>query len=1819
MALDPILAIVPMIVKYTFVPVKRHLSYAFNCGSKVEKLKNQVENLKNKRDGLKPHVDEATRRGDEIYANVQDWLTSVDEAIGEADDLVDEEQARESCFLGLIPNLKKRYKLSKKVEKKAQTVAELREKCKFDLDRIACRPPLWQIVPPSVYNNEELHSRISILEKVMNALRDPAFNMIGVYGLGGVGKTTLAKEVRRKAIEDKLFDVVLMGTVSETPELRKIQGTFADMLGLELKEETEEGRACRLRQRLLQEKKILVILDDIWEQLEPEKLGIPFGNDHKGCKIFLTSRREDILSRDMGTQESFELRVLSEAEAWSLFVTVVGDVTNQDLRSIATEVAKKCAGLPVLIVTVAGALKNRDLNEWNVALEELSKVDNEGIQSKVYATLKLSYNHLASEELKSFFLLCAQIAQSDIQIGDLLLYSMGLDLLRSKDTVEYARNRVYKLVRDLKASCLLLDGDRNGSLKMHDVVRDTALDIASKSQHPFTFRDVVETKEWPNRDFRSCSRIALPSCEIHELPERLECPKLELLVLGRGSIHSKGPDLNISDIFFEGITKLKVLHFTGMFLRSLPPSLGYLINLLTLCLDECVLRDASVIGELKRLEVLSFRRSMIEELPREIAHLTRLKLLDLSDCDKLKVIPANVISRLSLLEELYMLKSFGQWELQGLNSSNNASLAELKNLSRLTTLEIDVPDVKMLPKDLFSNKLERYDIVIGKKRYWYDEYLSSRRRRIRLNTDIHLDHGVDLLLKKAEVLYLDNVKGIKSILYDMDREGFQRLKHLDIDNSDDIQYVINSTVQVPSLNVFPILESLSLNNLVSLEKICYGRLTTGPFAKLRKLEVRGCNGLKDLFSFSMVRNLSQLQEMTVSDCQNMEEIVIDQSGVGEDNIEVAEFSQLRSLTLEALPALKSFCLKVKESTSDDGGSNEIVLEDDVHNPRPLFEKMVSFPNLEELSVESIGCQDLKYLFTTSFVKSLLRLKTLWIKDCGFMERIVLTEEFAEEERLDKIIFSDLENLTIWDLPNLTSFCDGHLIEFCSLTNLRIRNCPVFKTFVSNLLSGSLFDEKVSFPNLEELYVRSIDLKYLFATSFVRNLLRLKRLHIENCGFMERIVLTEEFTEEERLDKIIFSDLEKLILWDLPNLTSFCDGHLRIDNRLKSSKSFVSNRLSGSLFDGKVSFPNLEELYVRSIDLKYLFATSFVRNLLRLKSLHIDNCGFMERIVLTEEFAEKERLDKIIFSDLENLTLWHLPNLTSFCDGHLIEFCSLTNLKIRNCPVFKTFVSNRLSQSLFDEKVAFSSLEHLSISSMSNLERIWHNQLAGGSFCMLKSMTVGDCKNLHTLFPSNDLRRFQKLEQLNLTNCDSLEEIYQLPEFNAEEESFAIDLNLRSMEISDLKNLKNLFPASVAQNLLLLEKLSVYSCGVEAIVAKAEGAKAAPSFVFPKLLSLKLSNLEDIRRFYPGIHSLEFPRLKDLKVHDCGNGMEFCSDLFGLQGQHGEEQHHITIQQPLHLEKKVFPNLEELSSDGQMIEMILQCQLPKGFLFKVKSVELSFIRGKSYVALFGFLQRLPNLETVSVKDSLLQGFVLQCEDNDGAMLPRIRNLKLWRLDHIKHIWKPHPQMDLVLQNLQTMNVFYCFDLISLAPSSSSFQNLTTLKVQSCKVLKHLVTPSAAKSMVQLVTMEIRACEMLTEIVVDEQNGTPEEIEFGKLKTLRLIDLESLTSFCFGGFTFKFPCLEVVTVERCPNMRTFSAGVLSTPKLQCVQLREIHFQKWLWEGDLNTTIRQLYTEMDGFNGIKKFILSKFPHIKEKWHTQLPLKLLDGLSELVVDNSH
>ena len=226
----------------------------------------------------------------------------------------------------------------------------------------------------------------------------------------GVGKSTLVREVAKQVKEEKLFDEVAIATVTQSPNLIKIQGEIADKLDLKLDKETSSGRADLLRVRLTKDnnKKILVILDDIWKKLDLDEIGIP----RTGCKVVLTSRNKDVLSSEMGTQLDFGLEVLLKDEAWCLFKKLSGDsLRDSKLLPIAFDVSKACAGLPLALVTVAKALKNKCLFYWEDALGQLRRPaprNQRRMQEVIYSAIKLSYNHLENPELKSFFLFCAQ-------------------------------------------------------------------------------------------------------------------------------------------------------------------------------------------------------------------------------------------------------------------------------------------------------------------------------------------------------------------------------------------------------------------------------------------------------------------------------------------------------------------------------------------------------------------------------------------------------------------------------------------------------------------------------------------------------------------------------------------------------------------------------------------------------------------------------------------------------------------------------------------------------------------------------------------------------------------------------------------------------------------------------------------------------------------------------------------------------------------------------------------------------------------------------------------------------------------------------------------------------------------------------------------------------------------------------------------------------------------------------------------------------------------------------------------------------------------
>ncbi|TYH00675.1 hypothetical protein ES288_A10G297900v1 [Gossypium darwinii] len=774
-------SIVTKAAEYTISPIINHVKYLSNLQQNVETLNDQTEKLKVERERVQRSVDADLRSGNEIRGDVNNWLSAVDRKIPKQEEKVtqDEEKAKKKCFVGLCPNIWSRYKLSLEAAEKAKAVAKLLEQSKFP--EVAYRVALQDITVPPVKGYEEFESRTSVLNEIMEALNDNSVSVIGVHGMGGVGKTTLVKEIARKVKgKDKLFDSVVISTVTQDIDIEKIQNTIAEFLGLKFEEHSTDGKALRLRERLKKEQRVLVVLDDIWGKVDIEEVGIPLGDEHKGCKLLLTSRELNVLSNRMDAQKCFTIESLNKKEAWDLFKKKAGDcVESCDLKPTAMEVAKKCAGLPIAIATVAGALRSKRLFEWKNALRELERpsLSNFTEITAVRKLIELSFNYLGSEEVKQTFLLCSVMGRNGL-VDDLVRYTVGLDLFGGVNTMEEARNNVLTVVANLKASSLLLDSYKDECFDIHDVVWDAALNIASRDYHVHVLRDYVPKEKmnsWRMISLR-CPRI------IAELPKEMECSGLSFFHMARDD------SVEIPPHFFRRIESLKVLALPSIHSNPyLPESINHLIDLRMLCLRGWQGEDITIIGELKNLEILDLACSSIKELPKEIAQLTRLRLLDLSWCRELEIIPPNVLSSLSKLEELYMERSLVKWENEGAagNERRNACLDELNNLFRLTTLHVHIPDVQMILKHRFIETLDRYMIDVGdySSLEWNSKYEYSRTFKLKIYTNISSNNGVKTLLKKTEDLYLhlNGLEGIKGGLAELNNgEEFSNLKSVDV-------------------------------------------------------------------------------------------------------------------------------------------------------------------------------------------------------------------------------------------------------------------------------------------------------------------------------------------------------------------------------------------------------------------------------------------------------------------------------------------------------------------------------------------------------------------------------------------------------------------------------------------------------------------------------------------------------------------------------------------------------------------------------------------------------------------------------------------------------------------------------------------------------------------------------------------------------------------------------------------------------------------------------------------------------------------------------
>ncbi|XP_077246504.1 putative disease resistance protein At4g27220 [Tasmannia lanceolata] len=861
-------------------------------------------------------------RLEEPTEEVENWLASVAEIERDTSTIDDQMLQNQRCLKGYCPHWSSRYRLSKKAVKKANDVITHRGR-NFSVVSIILPPP--DVEPTTIPDFVEgLESFEIHMKEVMGALRKEDSRTIGLYGMGGVGKTTLMKIVNNKLKGSQLFRKVVMVTVSSTMDLRKIQDEIAERLGMKDKlGSIAQVRVNQLSKRLVAEEKVLIILDDVWKKFEVSDIGILSGNEHKGCKIVVTTRLEDVC-REMGIQKIIKMEGLSQEDSFTLFKTTVGDVaTLLPLRDYAEEIVGKCGGMPLALVTLGSSLKAmEDGFMWRDALRVLRSyepIELENVIPEVISSLRFSYDHLNSAKMKLCFLFCCLFPEDhNIELSHLRMYGVGEGFLKVDGNLQDSSDKLLSYVKRLKASCLLLDGDRVGCVKMHDVVRGVAMWISSKPEHGFMAKSGLEFREWPTKDkIAEYKRISwIKHIGNNTLPDRQECPQLLSLLL-QNNEHLR----SIPNSFFQGMKMLAVLDLSKIQISSLPQSFQCLTNLRTLSLEGCHnLTSLSQLGGLEKLEALSLRYTGIQELPMEIGGLTSLKLLDLTRTASLRVVAPKIISRLSNLEELYMGHSFSDWEItDSSGDGSKASFDEVASLTRLTLLYMHVKDVRCLSLNVPSpwEKLKKFCIKVSDK-----SYEDSKRHRSMQLSNITSDHvssvsnWVKSLLEKSEELELVHCDGVQSLSSLLSLEALNRLKVFRVWNCESSRCLFSS-VLAKSLQQ---LEELCIRDCKNMEKIIsdevmvqeerrnYSNLlqTSTIFQNLRQLTIDHCHSLKNLLTWNLAQGLQHLEELNILHCEGIEEII--SANVEELRVEINKwlFPRLRRIYLSSLPELTGF-------------------------------------------------------------------------------------------------------------------------------------------------------------------------------------------------------------------------------------------------------------------------------------------------------------------------------------------------------------------------------------------------------------------------------------------------------------------------------------------------------------------------------------------------------------------------------------------------------------------------------------------------------------------------------------------------------------------------------------------------------------------------------------------------------------------------------------------------------------------------------------------------------------------------------------------------
>ncbi|KMZ72891.1 NB-ARC domain-containing disease resistance protein [Zostera marina] len=579
---------------------------------------------------------------------------------------------------------------------------------------------------------------------IYNALEEQNVNVIGVCGMEGSGKTTLMQQIKYEMEKRSYFKLVIMVTMSGDLAIKKIQDQIERRLPKNNVDGTmDDGQRSAARANILSrrlekvEGNILIIFDDVWEPLNFTEIGIPSSN--KSCKIILTTRDQTVCET-MGAKE-INIVVLDTYESWKLFESInVGSNKYVD-PGLKHAVCKESAGLPLAISVVAKSLNNNKLDEddWLKTLRYLKNSNPVGMVGRngiVYNSAQLSYDGLEENKLKFCFLLCSLFPEDcEIDFFDLICYGIEEDEERWAD---YAKkgidslNDFLDIFKHLKSKGLILQTRSKSTARMHDVVRDIAINIAKKEG--FFIKTGAGLENWPqfyNNEFKWISLMDNSIKGITDKPQNVE-------------VFISKRETSISDLT-PCIQKLKNLRVLMHGMRSyekfkqVPISIEHLIKL-------------------GNLSVLCLQHSKTKELDKEFGRLVKLRVIDFTGTE-IDIIRSKVFSSLKNLEVLYMHDSFHHWKASNDENEDCVAFEELSTLKHLYALGVDIKN-----KDIISDKyrvvgnfpLIKHFSIRSRLRHTLFDDMSMDFNYLVLDQNIeNIAQWLKLLLTKTKKLQMD--------------------------------------------------------------------------------------------------------------------------------------------------------------------------------------------------------------------------------------------------------------------------------------------------------------------------------------------------------------------------------------------------------------------------------------------------------------------------------------------------------------------------------------------------------------------------------------------------------------------------------------------------------------------------------------------------------------------------------------------------------------------------------------------------------------------------------------------------------------------------------------------------------------------------------------------------------------------------------------------------------------------------------------------------------------------------------------------------------